>query len=70
MIKKKTLSWFIRNVHKRVYREYKPDGCKCPTCQNVLKYGVRISDRLHAEYLHDASVDMDLNYSKQPFITN
>lgn len=65
---KKTLAWFKRHVHKRVYVEDTPDRCKCNACQRSVKYGIRIISKEHAEYLHMCSIDMNLNYSKKPFI--
>lgn len=46
----KTLQWFINRIGKRIYRD--DDNCGCATCNDVVKNGLIVIDKNHAEYLH------------------
>lgn len=46
----KTLQWFINRIGKKIYRD--DDNCGCATCNEVVKNGLIVIDRDHAEYLH------------------
>lgn len=45
----KTLQWFINRIGKRIYRD--DDNCSCTTCNEVVKNGLIVIDKNHAEYL-------------------
>jgi len=46
----KSLQWFINRIGKKIYRD--SDNCECSTCKEVVKNGLIIHDKNHAEYLH------------------
>lgn len=61
----KPLSWFTKNIGKRIYRD--DTGCPCDTCKRVTKEGLIVEDKAHAEYLYSVQCDyyaegIKLNY--------
>ena len=64
-----TKKWFINQVKRMVYRD--PDSCKCATCAEVIKKGLIIRNKQHAEYLYLIQCDfaaegVNLNYRDKP----
>lgn len=65
MNKLKPLSFFQKRIGKRIYRN--DNDCPCHTCQEILKEGLIVDNKLHAQYLFDtqneyADEGIDLNY--------
>ena len=61
----KPLSFFIKNIGKRIYRD--DNGCTCETCKDVVENGLIVLNKQHAQYLHTVQIDyykggIDLNY--------
>lgn len=59
------LNWFKKRIGKRIFRD--PDNCKCPTCKDVVKNGLIVANKNHAEYLAMTDNDFEregikLNY--------
>jgi len=51
----KPKEWFIERIGKRVYRD--DTGKCCLICDKIVRRGLIVLDKLHAEYL--AMIDMD-----------
>ena len=47
--KPKTLRWFTNRIGKKIYRDH--HKC-CGHCDEVVKNGLIVSDKQHAEYLY------------------
>jgi hypothetical protein len=61
----KPLSFFIKNIGKRIYRD--ANGCPCETCKEITENGLIVYDKDHADYLYIVQVDyheegIELNY--------
>jgi hypothetical protein len=57
---RKSQDWFIERIGEKVYRG--DNGCDCPVCKAVEKYGLIIHDMLHAQYLYDCQNELGVNY--------
>jgi hypothetical protein len=60
-----TLKWFLNRIGKGIYRD--DNKCPCIGCAYVLKKGLTIGDKAHAEYLYMtqneyANLKIFLNY--------
>jgi hypothetical protein len=53
--KPKPYKWFLERIGKRIYRD--SDGCHCRTCNDIVRKGLVIADKNHAQYL--AEVDAE-----------
>ncbi len=53
------LEWFKERVGKRVFRN--GNMCTCAVCTDVYKFGLIISDDLHAIYLSDTELAYNLD---------
>ena len=54
------LEFFIAHIGKKLYRD--SNGCTCPDCREILKNGLTVSDRNHAEYLYMIQGDCGMIY--------
>lgn len=52
--------WFNARIGKTVYRT--DNGCECQTCKDVLLNGLKIADKMHADYLEMCENDLEIRY--------
>lgn len=55
MSKLTTLRDFVSRVGQRVYRT--SNGCNCEMCERVVKEGIVIKDKMHADYMYSSMCD-------------
>jgi len=51
--------WFIDCIGKRVWRN---EHCNCENCQYLMKNGVLILDKQHANYLYELEAECGYKY--------
>lgn len=56
----KQLAWFKERIGKRVYRG--KVACECIMCRTIEKEGLIIDNEMHAIYLTDMSVELNIEY--------
>jgi len=61
MVRWHKLQWFLDRIGKRIYR--RGGACRCEHCQKVLKEGLIVRDRQHANYLFDCQNKIPVRYS-------
>ena len=59
----KDLEWFIERIGTTIYRG--SNGCSCDTCKDVEMNGVKVNDKLHAEYLYEVNLE-GVHYEDKP----
>jgi hypothetical protein len=55
-----SLDWFTERIGKKIFRV--KNVCPCDTCQMILKNGLTISDKNHAQYLFDVQNELGIEY--------
>ena len=57
MNKINTIDWFIKRIGKRVYRDANIPPCGCPSCNEIEKNGIVITDEQQATYMYNIQME-------------
>lgn len=52
--------WFLDRLGKRVFRNH--NSCDCGVCGKVGDMGIIINNKLHAYYLQDCELELEVMY--------